>query len=189
MRQLILVLVCVAGPTGCGGPAAETASPGGTAASPAQTKTSGRVVGAEAKARCGGFGAAQAAEALGVAATAVTEHSQDITPTSRGCSFSAGDGKTVEFSLSLDRSVDDAERALASLRETYMIAGRAQESATGKPVEGGAYTDILDLGDEAVWSVTNTALTVRYRNLTILVTLPSDKRMQVAVARKILERL
>ena len=40
-----------------------------------------------------------------------------------------------------------------------------------------------------IWNVTNGALTVRHKNLTIMVLSPDDKRTQVAVANKILELL
>src|SRR4030095_13897067 len=96
---------------------------------------------------CGGFGAVQAAEILGVAAPAVTARSQDVTPTTRGCEFSAGD-KKISFSLTVEDSIDDAKKDFQNLRETYVIAARAQESATGKALEEGAYSDILSVGDE-----------------------------------------
>jgi hypothetical protein len=189
MRHGLSAYLCVLVLCGCGGGATDDATAASGTASPAQkpVKSSG-LVGVEAKARCGGFGAAQAAEILGVAASAVTATSQDVTPTTRGCEFSAG-GKKISFSLTVEASIDDAKRDFESLRETYVIAARAQESATGKTIPEGAYSDILSVGDEGVWSVTNGAMAVRYKNLKIMVLAPSEKRLQAAVAAKIIEGL
>ena len=60
---------------------------------------------------------------------------------------------------------------------------------TGKEIKEGAYSDILSVGDEAIWSITNGAMTVRHKNLIIMVILPDDKRTQAAVATKILGQL
>jgi hypothetical protein len=182
--------VCVFALSACGnGAGSGTTSSAAGSSPPASTAArSSGLVGADAKARCGGFGTAQAAEILGVTAGAVTERSQDITPTSRGCEFSAGDRK-ISFSLGLEDSIDDAKKNLENQRESYVMSARTQESATGKKIEEGAYSDILDVGDEAIWSVTNRSLAVRRKNLTILVMSPNDKRVQVAIARKILDSL
>jgi hypothetical protein len=190
MRYAIPVFVCVGALSACGSGAPEATKSSGAASStsaPAATRSSG-LVGADTKARCGGFGTAQAAEILGVTASAVTDHSQDITPTSRGCEFRAGD-KKIAFSLGLENSIDEAKKSLENMRQAYVISAEAQEKATGRKIEEGAYSEILDVGDEAVWTVTNQSLAVRHKNLTILVMSPNDKRMQVAVARKILEHL
>jgi hypothetical protein len=187
MRHAIPLVVGLLTFSACGsGPGDQATSTGGSATPAATKPAKSALIGAETKARCAGFGPAQAAEFLGVAAGAVTEQAQDITPTARGCDFTAGD-KKVGFSLGLDESVDDAKRAFESLRETYVMAARIQESAMGKKFEEGAYSDILSLGDEAIWSITNGSLAVRHKNLTIMVMSPSDKRTQVAIARKILD--
>jgi hypothetical protein len=174
---------------GCsGGAAGETSSSAAPAQASAQKPAKGGLVGAEAKARCGGFGAAQAAEILGVAASAVAPRISDVTPTTKGCEFSAGD-KKVSFSLTVADSIEEAKKDLENLRETYVIAARSQESATGRKIPEGAYSDILSVGDEGVWSVTNGAMSIRYKNLEIMVIWPSDKRTQAAVAKKIIDSL
>ena len=186
MRYGISLVICALALCGCGGGATGETTSAGNATPGAHQKsveTTGLVT-ADVKNRCAGFGAAQAAEVLGVPAGSVTATSQDITPTARGCEFTGG-GKTINFSLSLESSIDEAKRAFESAKETYVISARAQE-AQGKKLEQGAYSDILDLGDEAMWSVTSGAMTVRYKNLTIMVLLPDDKRTQAAVATKIL---
>lgn len=190
MRPVIRVLICLLPLAACGsGATGDTTASAGASSSqaPAAARSSG-LVGAEAKARCGGFGTAQAAEILGVTAAAVTARSQDVTPTTRGCEFSAGD-KKISFTLTVEASIDAAKRDFENLREGYVIAARAQESATGKKIEQGAYSDILSVGDEGVWSVTNGAMAIRHKNLQIMVMAPSDKRTQAAIAAKILERL
>jgi hypothetical protein len=183
---LFLSLVSLGAACGSGTDSQST-SAGSSPASSSAAK-GGSLIGADARARCGGFGIAQAAEILGVAASAVTDRSQDITPTARGCEFAAGDRK-IGFTLTVEPSIDDAKSALAQMRDTYVTAARAQESATGKKIEEGAYSEIFGVGDEALWSVTNTSMIVRHRNLTILVMLPNDKQTQAAVARKVIESL
>jgi len=185
--SICALLLCGCGGGATGEPAAPRTKDTAPAASQAAPKSAGLVT-ADVKNRCAGFGAAQAAEFLGVPAGSVTERSQDITPTSRGCEFSGG-GKKISFSLSLEDSIDDAKRAISNAKETYEISARAQEKTTGKEIKEGAYSEILDLGDEAIWSVTNGAMTVRHKNLTIMVMSPDDKRTQAAVARKILSGL
>jgi hypothetical protein len=91
-----------------------------------QKPTQGGLVGAEAKARCGGFGAAQAAEILGFAASAVTSRVSDVTPATKGCEFNTGD-KKISFSLSIANSIEEAKRDMENMREGYVIAARAQE--------------------------------------------------------------
>ena len=190
MRHLgsVCVGLLISGACGGGSTGAPPASSAAAPVSTQQTAKSGGLVGGEAKARCGGFGAVQAAEILGVAAAAVTTRSQDVTPTTRGCEFSAGD-KKISFSLTVEDSIDDAKKDFQNLRETYVIAAKAQESSTGKELKEGAYSDILSVGDEGVWSVTNGSMAIRYKNLKFMVLAPSDKRTQAAIAAKIIELL
>lgn len=187
MRYAISVVMCALALCGCGGGApGERASAGNaTPGVKAKSVEATGLVTADVKNRCAGFGAAQAAEILGTPAGSVTATSQDITPMARGCEFIGG-GKKISFSLALEASIDDAKRAIANSRETYVISARAQETATGKEIKEGAYSDILSVGDEAIWSVTNGAMTVRHKNLIIMVISPDDKRTQAAIATKIL---
>lgn len=159
----------------------------GWAAANAATQASGPLVTAAVTAKCAGFTRAHAGEILSVPEAAVTERRTDITPTTRGCDYSAG-AKKIAFSLALDSSAAETRRRFEDLRETYTIAGRAAEAA-GKVLPQGAYTDILNVGEEALWSATNESVAVRHKNLTILVMLPNDKRTQAAIATKILALL
>jgi len=189
MRHAVLALICMVAAGSCGRTAEPDTASSATPPAAAATSAGAALVPADAKARCAGFGTAEAAEILGVPPSAVTDRSQDITPISRGCTFRAGDEQAVNFMLRVDDSIEAATSEFAGLKDTYVIAARAQEAATGKKVAEGAFSDILGVGDEAIWSVTNGSLVVRYRNLTILVISPSDKRAQVAIAKKVLEKL
>jgi hypothetical protein len=181
---LLTVLAC-----GCGSNDGQPAPPQATAepASPARTSDA---IGRDALARCAGFGAAHAADLLGVPASALVDKSQDISPNSRGCGFANSDGSSaLMFSLNFDESVDDAKTAFAQMRDTLAIGRRVQDSATGNKSEEGAYSDILGLGDEAVWSSVNYSLAVRHKNITVLVMSPNDKKLQVAIAQKVVQGL
>ncbi len=140
---------------------------------------------------CGGFGATQAAEPLGVAAADVEARSEQITPTTRGCTFTyRGDpARQLGFSITREDSIDEAKHSFASYRETVNIGSQVQQSATGEKPAEGAYVDILGVGDEAVWSHANGALAVRRGNLTIMVMRPDDRKRQAAVAQKIIAGL
>jgi hypothetical protein len=162
-------------------------------------KTSGETSGASAAKvysmevvnRCGGFGAAQAAELLAVPAAEVEPRVEQVTPTTRGCTFTyRGDqSRQISFSISREDSIEEAQHGFASYRDTVSISSRVQQSATGdKPAEG-AYVDILGVGDEAIWSHTNESLAVRRTNLTIIVMRPDDKKQQAAVAQKVIAGL
>jgi hypothetical protein len=189
MRHAVLALICMVAAGSCGRTAESDKAASATPPAAGGPFAPASLVAADTKARCAGFGTAEAAEILGVPPAVVTDRSQDITPISRGCTFRAGDEQAVNFMLRVDDSIEAATSEFVGLKATYAIAARAQEAATGKKIAEGAYSDILGVGDEAIWSVTNGSLVVRYRNLTILVISPSDKRAQVAVAKKVLEKL
>ena len=177
MRRYVVALAFVM--AACGGSS--------TADKPASSTSAPTASLADARTRCANFSAADAAPFLGVDAGVVTAHAEDVTPATRGCTYSTG-SKAVSFSLTLESSIDEAKRNFENLRENYTIAARAQEAA-GVKLEKGAYSDIMGVGDDAIWSDTNTSLAVRHGNMTILVMQPNDKKVQVAVAEKILERL
>ena len=173
--------------TACGTQDQGSAGPKSTAAAATQGAP-GTVSLKDARATCAGFTTAQAADILGVAAADVSQKTEDVTPETRGCTYAAGN-KRVSFTLRLAESLDEAKRDFANMREGFEISARAQEKATGKPIPEGAYSDILNIGDEGVWSVTNGSMAIRYKALEIIVMLPGDKRTQAAVATKIVDRL
>ena len=140
---------------------------------------------------CGGFGTAQAAELLAVSATEVEPRFEQVTPATRGCTFTYRGDQTrqVSFSITREDSIDDAKHSFASYRETVSIGSQVQQSATGEKPAEGAYVDVLGVGDEAIWSHTNETLAVRRANLTIMVLRPDDRKRQAAVAQKIIAGL
>ena len=156
-------------------------------ATPPRSAGGGGVATAATLESCGGFGAAQAAELLGVPASGMTDSSSDITPTLRMCTFSARDATSqmVSFSMSLEESVDEAKRTYAQMKGNIPIAQHAQESA-GVPSDDSALIEIGGLGDEALWTNVNGALSVRRGNLMIQVMAPRDRKKQIAVADKLL---
>ena len=143
---------------------------------------------AGAKSVCPGFGVPQAAEMMGVPVSAVRETIGNITPKTLGCDYVAGD-KRIGFSITEEDSVAAAKRVLDDAKETYQIALRVQEQARGKEFPEGAYSEILNIDDEVIWSVTNNTMLGRRRNVTFQVMFPSDKRGQAAVAKRISDGL
>ena len=163
------------------------AVPGPTAPPRSAAGGGGGMATAGTLATCGGFGAAQAAELLGVPASGITDSSSDVTPTLRMCTFSARDASSqiVTFSMSLEESVDEARRTYAQMKANIPIAQHAQESA-GVSSDDSALIEIGGLGDEALWTNVNGALSVRRGNLMIQVMAPRDRKKQIAVADKLL---
>jgi hypothetical protein len=146
------------------------------------------LIGLDVVARCAGFTPIDAASLLGTEAHAVSDRSTDIHASARSCAFARTDsGASVVFTLEHDESVEDAARAYAQMKEAIPIAREAQESA-GDDDES-ALIEISGLGDEALWTNVNGALTVRERNLTILVTNPSDRPAQIKVAQRVVTLL
>lgn len=184
LASLALAAACGRSP---GGEAKGGAVPGPTAPPRSAGGGGGGLATAATLASCGGFGPAQAAELLGAPASAITDSSSDITPTLRMCTFSARDASSqmVSFSMSLEESVDEAKRTYAQMKDNIPIAQHAQESA-GVSSDDSALVEIGGLGDEALWTSVNGALTVRHGNLTIQVMAPRDRKKQIAVADKLL---
>jgi hypothetical protein len=180
---LLLLLACGGAPDRRGG---ETNGSGGAAPS-ARVAAAADAATAATIESCAGFGPNEAAEFLGVPAPTIVEKSERLAPTLRLCTFAARDdeAKAVSFSLSLEKSAEDAARTYAQMKDDIPVAESAQESAG---VESGdsALIEISGLGDEALWTNVNGALTVRKDNLTIQVMMPRERRRQIAVADKIL---
>jgi hypothetical protein len=174
MRLVLIVLAGSVAFSACSNAPASTST---STASPAQSGGKGP---------CAGFGVAQAAELMGVPASEVKENLGSVTPTTRSCDFVAGD-KRIGFTVTVEESVDAAKRVLDNAKETYEMSASAQEKATGKELPQGAWSDILDIEDEVIWSVTTGAMLGRRKNVTYQVLFPNDKRGQAAVARKISE--
>jgi hypothetical protein len=183
----LLVTLCALILCGCNGASNDQKTSG----EPSPGGSGTTVYSMEIANRCAGFGAAQAAELLAVPASEIEPQLAQVTPTTRGCTFThRGDPtRQVSFTVSHDDSVDDAKHSFASYRETVSIGSRVQQAATGEKPAEGAYVDILGVGDEAIWSHANGVLNVRRANLTIMVMRPDDKKQQAAVAQKVIAGL
>ena len=184
----VIVTLCVVALCGCKGASNDDQKTAGETPSGA---SAAKVYSMEVVNRCAGFGAAQAAELLAVPAAEVEPRIEQVTPTTRGCTFTyrADQSRQISFSITREDSIEEAQHSFASYRDTVSIGSRVQQSATGdKPAEG-AYVDILGVGDEAIWSHMNDSLAVRRTNLTIIVMRPDDKKQQAAVAQKVIAGL
>ena len=182
----VLLTLCMLALCGCGG-SSNDQKPSGEALSDG----SATVYSMEVVSRCAGFGGPQAAEFLQVPAGDIESRLDQVTPTTRGCTFTYRVDQTrqVSFSITREDSVDEAKHSFASYRETVSIGSRVRQSATGEKPAEGAYVDIFGVGDEAIWSHTNETLAVRRANLTIMVIKPDDKKQQAAVAQKVIASL
>jgi uncharacterized protein with GYD domain len=135
---------------------------------------------------CAGFTAQDAASVLGVPAEAMTAQPQELYAGSWKCSFSGGD-KTLAFTVTAARSVEEASRRMEQYRAHLRTTGSAEPFKANLP--NGAYADVRDVGDEAVWTDMNFSLTARRGNVSIRVLMPKDRRVQIEAARKFLEKL
>jgi hypothetical protein len=181
IRLLAALVACAS----CGGETGRDA--GGPQAA---TSAGGLVFGRDVLARCGGFGPEQAAGFLGVDAAGVSEASQAISPSLQSCTFSRTDDESrrLTFTISHENTVEDATTSFAQMRDTLPIAAATQKAA-GVESDDSALIDIMGLGDEALWTSVNGALTARLGNLTIIVMEPSDRPAQIKVAEAIVAGL
>jgi hypothetical protein len=136
-------------------------------------------------------GCRPSAEFLGVPPSDIGDQSADIHSTARSCGFARHDDpqQSVLFTLERAESVEEAAGTYAQMKDSIAIADNVQTSAGVETKEEGAFVEILGLGDEALWTRVNGALTVRYRNLSIIVMSPGDRATQTKVAQKVLELL
>ena len=183
----VLVALCLAAQCGCKSASNGQQRSGDTSSGASSVK----VYSIDVVNRCAGFSAAQAAELLAVPAAEVEPHLEQVTPTTRGCTFTyrRDQSRQLSFSITREDSIEEAKHSFASYRETVTIGSRVQQSATGDKPPEGAYVDILGVGDEAIWSHTNGTLAVRRTNLTILVMRPDDRKQQAVVAQKVIAGL
>ena len=132
--------------------------------------------------RCAGFGPAEAAAILGVAAEKFHDRSQNLSEDSRWCILeNPGDsGKSVMFTVSRAKSVDDAATEFSQFRQNAGVAVRT----LGK--EGQKAHEIPGLGDEALWTPVPGGVYLRRGRYTVQVNQPAEEATQVKIARKIL---
>lgn len=137
---------------------------------------------------CGGFTAEDAAGILGLPPAKMTAKTKELYSGFWQCAFESGvAAKTVEFGVTVAKSVDVAARDMEQYRSHLETTGSVAPFKDKLPK--GAYSDIGGLGDEAVWTDINNSLSVRQGNITILVSMPKEKLVQIKVAEKFLTKL
>lgn len=137
---------------------------------------------------CSLFAADDASAILGVPADRITVKSGEAYRGFWMCSYNGGGpAQRVAFSIKAATSVEEAEAEMERYRSYLKTAG--ERSSFKEKLPEGAYSEIGDLGDEAVWTDMNLSLTVRQGNISIRTTMPKIKMDQIKVAQKILSRL
>ena len=137
---------------------------------------------------CGGFTAADAAAWLKAPAAQVT---RSVSPSGKAlwlCSFAVGKAPpAIAFSIEVAESAKKAAEQMDRYRDNLMTAG---DTAPWKgKLPKGAYSDIVGVGDDGVWTDINGSYTVRKGNATLQVTLPKAKLEQVKLAEAVLGKL
>lgn len=136
---------------------------------------------------CGGFTAADAAAWLKAPAAQVT---RSVSPSGKAlwlCSFAVGKAPpAIAFSIEVAESAKKAAEQMDRYRDNLMTAG---DTAPWKgKLPKGAYSDIIGVGDDGVWTDITGSYTVRKGNATLQVTLPKPKLEQVGLAKEVLSR-
>jgi hypothetical protein len=166
---------------------AGTGDAGSKTAGSSHQEKSGKVY-TPAVANCNGFTAADAASILGLPAAKVTAKTEELYAGNWQCLFDSGDaGKTISFNVSVAKSVQEASRDMEQYRSHLETAGEVEPFKENLPK--GAYSDIGGLGDDGVWTDINLSLAIRKGNVTIQVSMPKDKMVQMKVAEKFLSTL
>lgn len=136
---------------------------------------------------CGGFAASDAATWLKVPPAQVTRTVQSSGKTLWLCSFAVGKAPpAIAFSLEIAANAKKATEQVERYRDDLATAGET------KPWKGklprGAYSDIMGVGDEGVWSDINGAFTVRKGHVIVQVTLPKEKPDQVKLGQAVVAK-
>jgi hypothetical protein len=131
---------------------------------------------------CAGFGTADAAELLGVAASALVDKSQAITEESHWCIFSNPENREqgVMFTLSRADSEDDAITEFQQFRGNVGVAVGALGEA------GDRAHNIPNLGDEALWTPVPGGVYLRKGRYSVQVNSPGDEQMQIKIAKRLI---
>jgi hypothetical protein len=136
---------------------------------------------------CVGITADDAAPFLGVPATQITANIEESYKGFWLCSFAQPGGSTsVSFSVKIAASEKEAASDMEEYRSNLGVAG---EQPQWKNLPKGAYSDIIGVGDEAVWTDINGSLTVRKGKVTLQIVQPAGKMEQVKVAEAFLKKL
>jgi hypothetical protein len=135
---------------------------------------------------CAGFTASDAAKILSVPASALTAKTNKLHATLWMCSFTPKTGTGLSFSVSIAKSEAAAVEEMKQLRNNLEIAGETAPFKDKLPK--GAYSDIMGVGDEAVWTDVNGTLNVRKGNIILQVITPAGKMEQIKVAEAFLAK-
>lgn len=131
--------------------------------------------------RCAGFTAEDAAGILGLPAASLKSKSEKQHESLWICSFAPPGGQGLSFSVEVAKSVEAAAADMTRLRENLEVAGGT--AAFKDRLPNGAYSDIMGLGDDAVWTDVNGTLTARKGNITVQVLSPPVKMTQLKIVR------
>ncbi len=136
---------------------------------------------------CGGFSAADAAKLLGAAPGQVKRTVSKVHAHLVMCQYAVGGGAPgLAFSVAVAADAKKAAAELEAYRDNLMVAGETGPWKGRLPK--GAYSDISGIGDDAVWTDINGALTVRKGRLTIQFLAPRGKLPQVKAADAVVAR-
>ncbi|MCZ7563231.1 MAG: hypothetical protein M5U08_04935 [Burkholderiales bacterium] len=136
---------------------------------------------------CGGFSAAEAAAWLKLPSGKVKRSVAQSGPRLWLCSYLAG-GSTpaIAFSIEIAKDGKTAAVEMERYRDNLMVA--AETAPFKGKLPKGAYSDIMGVGDEGVWTDINGAYTVRKGHVTVQFTLPKEKLSQVQLAKIVLAK-
>ena len=134
------------------------------------------------------FNAQDAAPLLGVSADRIASRIEKGYEGFWLCSFAVEkEGKMISFSVTVSKNAKTASEDMEKYRDNLETAGSVAPFKDKLP--SGAYSDIMGLGDEAVWTDINGTLTARKRNISIQVTSPKEKKEQIKVIETFFKKL
>jgi hypothetical protein len=136
---------------------------------------------------CVGITADDAAPFLGAPAAQLTANIEESYKGFWLCSFAQPGGtSSVSFSVKIVGSEKEAISDMEEYRGNLELAGQQPQF---KDLPKGAYSDIMGLGDDAVWTDVSGSLTVRKGKATLQVIQPAGKMEQIKVAEAFLKKL
>jgi hypothetical protein len=134
------------------------------------------------------FNASDAATILDVPVDQITAKSEEGYEGFWQCTFTTDDyNKSVSFSVSIAKSVAQAVTDMEQYRSNLEFAGSTKVFENNSA--SGAYSDIIGVGDDAVWTAINGTLSVRKGNVTLQIIMPSDRLKQIEVAKTFIDKL
>jgi hypothetical protein len=136
--------------------------------------------------KCAGFGIRDAAQIMNLSVAKLAAKIQKMTPELWICGFTTPDGKGISFSVTISKNARIAAEEMEDLRENLELT--AETAPFRNKLPQGAYSEILNLGEESVWADVNGTLTVRRGNVSIQVLMPSAKMDQIKIAQAFLAK-